>query len=278
MRRTAPRRVGEVGVETEEQVGAVLFGDLSSLWYRIIYTVGTDAGGDGAFDCKVAYAEPPAPWLDSGLLQSSAASYGEVVARNVEAWEGTVVGDGECWTLANEAIKTANESSGWPEEAKLLQTIERTHGHLIYYAEAGKGGLWRGGDVGNIRRGDVLEWDDYASCKQLAPNRGAVVSFGNTAKGWPEHTAVVVGSATATSQRSMDPSGETSLRPEELQWIEVIDQSAGKVASRSTVDLSSFTKGKLYVYRPVGKDAYLEGKVEAKWEGEGRRRGWEMLN
>lgn len=269
MRRSAGR------VEEEEQVGAILFGDLSSLWYKISYSPSNPAD---SMQCKVAYAEPPRPWLDSSLLQSSAASYGELVARACEAWEGQVVGDGECWTLANEAIKQCNESQGWGEDSKMLQTVERTHGHLMYYAEAGKGGLWRGGDVGCVRRGDVLEWDEYAQCKQLSPVKGATVNYGNQAKACPEHTAVVISAPAPSSQRQPDPSGETALRPEEIGWVEVLDQSAGVVVTRSTLDLSQLMRGKLYIYRPVGGEAYLEGKVEAKWEGEGRRRGWEALN
>ncbi|CAO1616609.1 unnamed protein product [Parajaminaea phylloscopi] len=269
----------------EVQFGCVLFGDLSSLWYRIKFDASDPAQ---TFECNVAYAEPPSAWSDSALLEASAASYGELVARFCEAREGTVVGNGECWTLAHDALAQVNSEQGWPEESWALTSVGRTHGHLIYFASADAAqparGLWRGGDVGNVRRGDILEWDGYATCKLLQPP-GATASMGNPSKGWPEHTAVVVGVGRGPGAATANGDGETPFDPHDLIHLEVLDQSAGVPVARKVLDLRAgqWTKGTLHIYRPVGKDAYLDGKVEPNaWPGGqgemSRRKGWEPLN
>lgn len=295
-RRTQRRPDGRTESK-EMHLGCVLFGDLSSLWYRITFDSANPAD---SFECNVAYSEPPTtPWKDSGLLQASAASYGELVARFCEAREGSVVGNGECWTLANDALTQVNQEQGWPEESCMLTSVGRTHGHLIYHASAdiagqqpqragAAAGLWRGGDVGNVRRGDIIEWDGYAECKLLDPP-GASANMGNRAKGWPEHTAVIVGVGRTPTNNSGSNSSSmsetTPFDPAELGHLEVLEQSAGVPVSRKLLDLraGSWTKGTMHIYRPVGRDAYLEGKVEPRaWDGyEGqstRRKGWEPLN
>ncbi|CAO1627393.1 unnamed protein product [Jaminaea pallidilutea] len=263
----------------ETQVGVAQFDDLSTLWYRIEFS-GADMGA--SFDCKVAYAEPPSPWMDSSLLQASAAGYGELVARAAEGWEDSVVGDGECWTLVNEAILGVNAEQGWPEEIQMLRSIGRTHGCLIYYADADANpnsppGIWRGGDVGNVRRGDILEWGDYAKCG-LADGRKAQMGGAKC----PDHTAVIVGVGKSPSSTDTPPSSaQTPLPPRDLVSLEVLEQSAGQPVTRNVLDLTAFRQGKMWIFRPCGSEAILEGKWKPTWDEEGttgRRRGWERLN
>lgn len=242
------------------------------------------------YECNVAYAEPPSPWNNSNLLEASALSYGELVARFCEAREGTSVGNGECWTLAHDALAQINAEQGWPQESHALTSVGRTHGHLIYYASADNcqppKGLWRGGDVGNVRRGDIVEWDGYAVCKLLNP-AGAISTMGNPAKGWPEHTAVVVGVGRSPRPEvvAVSENSETPFSPHELIHLEVLDQSSGVPVARKTLDLRAgkWTRGSVHIYRPVGQETYLEGKVEPRaWPGGSeeatRRKGWEPLN
>jgi hypothetical protein len=74
-------------------------------------------------------------------------TYGEQVAQFAEQAEsnGVPIADGECWSMANEALKSlVNLETPVP-------SISRTHGHLIFAGSAnGKDckrdqvGLWRG--------------------------------------------------------------------------------------------------------------------------------------
>ena len=52
------------------------------------------------------YKEPPPP-LDEGQLREAGEIYCPRVVEFCEQHEGDVVGDGECWTLAAEALKAA---------------------------------------------------------------------------------------------------------------------------------------------------------------------------
>lgn len=220
------------------------------------------------FECKAAYADVPGPWEESthpGLLLASAQGYGEMVARQVEAWKGTIVGDGECWTLAHEALVQVNQSQGYSGDIKMFESVGRTHGHLVYRCVPGAA-QWRGGDQGNIRRGDIVEWE-HSQCKTAD---GRTATMGNPAGGMPDHTAVVVDVQIDESKQATDPS--------RFKALTVLEQSAGQPVHQTTFDISKLVSGGLWVFRPVGAVALLEGKVEPKWQDGETRRGWEALN
>jgi diphthamide biosynthesis protein 4 len=84
-------------------------------------------------------------------------------------------------------------------------------------------------------------------------------------------------SAEATSKEEDDEDDQPSLSPWELGWITTIEQSAGKAPSRCTYDLSqdSFTRGDIWIYRPVWEVEYLGGPVTASWPPS--LPGWEQL-
>lgn len=246
------------------QIGVLQFDDLSTLWYKIAFNTASPT----SFECKAAYADIPQAWDEAthlGLLVASAQGYGELVARQVESWQGTVVGDGECWTLAHQALLQVNATQQYTDYVKLFESVGRTHGHLIYRAVPGQG-QWRGGDQGNIRRGDVLEWE-HSQCRM--PD-GRTATMGNPAGGMPDHTAVVVDVTVDASRPATDPA--------RFKAITVLEQSAGQPVHQTTIDAGQIIKGGFWVFRPVGALALLDGKVEPKWhDGEGRR-GWEALN
>ncbi|CAO1638408.1 unnamed protein product [Sympodiomycopsis kandeliae] len=246
------------------QIGVVQFDDLSTLWYKITF----NSQQPSNFDCKVAYADVPSAWEESshpGLLLASAQGYGELVARKVEEWQGTSVGDGECWTLAHEALVTVNREQNYSQDLKLFESIGRTHGHLIYRGIPGQG-KWRGGDVGNLRRGDILEWE-YSKCKTT---NGGIATLGNPDNGMPDHTAVIIDVQHNPHVSNMSPSSFKS--------ITVLEQSKGQPVSQNTLDVGQLISGGFWVFRPVGALALLEGKVEPKWHDSEARRGWEALN
>lgn len=178
---------------------------------------------------------------------------------------------GECWDLASEALAAV---SGLPPP---IPSIARTHGHLIYSGSASgsdykrdQRGKWRGvsqrasslgrisqkliklcrqGDTA-VRRGDIVEWRQV----RVVSSDGRRWSD----LGAPDHTAIIV-----SSYLSSDPSANTSptngcaLAPWEVGILEVVEQSLGKPPSRATYNLSGMQSGEVWVYRPVGMEAYL---------------------
>jgi hypothetical protein len=201
-------------------MGAALFDDLSCLWWRI----GWDARNPAATSrVDAAYKDCPEAWNDEERLQEAAKGFGDWIAGFAEQAEQKKqpVGDGECWTLAAEAIKYTNTTAQLTADNRLMTTIGRTHGHLIYAAKAdpikGQCGRWRGGDRvrehwGGIRRGDIIEWR-AARCSELDGVRGSYVTLGN-----PEHTAVVIANSPVperlkTTSKSEDYYALLNVRP-----------------------------------------------------------------
>lgn len=289
---------------TVEIKGVFQFDDLSTLWYciRLANSLRLDQ-----FESKAAYAEPPQPWTEEshpGLLEANADSYGEMLARKGEEWEGSVVGDGECWTLIHQAILNVNGEQGYSKDQTLFESVGRTHGHLLYHGRAeqsnGKtrrGGVWRGGDLGNVRRGDVLEWgpSEFKVPTALSGGRTSTTTLklGAPERNSPDHTALVIGvtppSLTQSTGEEHDldlPQGQQVLSPHRLGSITVLEQAAGQTVHRTTYqfDLTGegqgWTQGELWIFRPVGAQALLEGEVEVdSWDAAtNRRRGWEALN
>lgn len=168
---------------SNEMIGSVFFSDLSFL----IYSVKWDSNRSETFEIVVEYKDIPAT-LDQESLKAASATYGNVIAEFAEDAEnsGKPVGDGECWTLADQALKYVNDllkSDG--REDFLLETIGRTHGHLIFAGEGGSSkeeqvGRWRGGDRkrddwGGVRRGDIVEWYK-TTCSEVGARKGSWVS------------------------------------------------------------------------------------------------------
>lgn len=178
-------------------MGAALFEDLSCLWWRVSWNAGSPAS---TAKVDAAYREPPAAWMDESRLAEASRGFADWIAGFAEMSEQnrTPVGDGECWTLAADAIKYTNSTAQLTEENRLLTSIGRTHGHLLFAGKAdpvkGQCGRWRGGDRmrsnwGGIRRGDIVEWRT-AKCRELNGAPGSYVTLGA-----PEHTAVIIDNA-----------------------------------------------------------------------------------
>jgi hypothetical protein len=135
-------------------IGAVLFSDLS----MAIYNVSFHTHNPHQADREAYYSLRPDVLPASELVQAYE-TYSEAIAQFAEEAEasGFPVGNGECWTLAAEALKSLEQY----DVPAPVQSINRTHGHLIFEAKAsGKGvqmGKWRGDDQA-IRRGDIAEF------------------------------------------------------------------------------------------------------------------------
>ncbi|KAI0772468.1 hypothetical protein BD413DRAFT_545777 [Trametes elegans] len=188
----------------------------------------------------------PAPW-DRARLLDAHETYGETVAGFAESFEGTgrACARGECWDLANEALRSFEQYDWVP---KPVPSIARTHGHLLYEGRAAdkartQRGRWRGGDD-RVRRGDIVEW------RQARVGQGR---NGWSVLGDPDHTAVIVSEMTprATVADGLE------VPPRDLGTLEVIEQSLGKPPARATYDLSNLEEGEVWIYRPVGMEAYV---------------------
>ena len=95
-----------------------------------------------------------------------------------------------------------------------------------------------------MRRGDILEWRSA----RVGMGGGSWAILGN-----PEHTAVIV--------RDMVPRVGVSdgmiLQPRNMGSLEVMEQSVGSPPKRATYNLSNFEEGEVWIYRPVGMEAYV---------------------
>jgi hypothetical protein len=167
--------------------------------------------------------------------------YSDAVASWCESNKGRQVGDGECWTLANEGLKNvaANCSSYGTEPCMTSQSF--IHGALIYsfiptispYPEP-RGGVLEAG----VARGDILQ-----VVKGIFKSRdGRRQQFA----GDPDHTAVIT---------SVDTNGV----------LRVVESNVGgtKFVREGSYDMSELVKGEVRIFRVVGES--WVGKLDPTW-------------
>ncbi|KAF8317604.1 hypothetical protein DL93DRAFT_2095598 [Clavulina sp. PMI_390] len=204
---------------------------------------------------EIRWADPPSPW-DGGRLYEASVTYGELLAQFAENAERNRIhiGRGECWDLANEGLKSvatqiAAQGGG---DAGPMPSIGRTHGHLLFTSVAGQQGTWRGGENA-IRRGDVVQWL-RTSIKLVGQPAGGSMILGD-----PDHTAVVVSdtSVAGIDGGNMGPDGTCPLHASAIGPLEVVEQSRTELPVRRTYDMTQFTAGQVWIYRPVSMLSYL---------------------
>ena len=106
------------------------------------------------------------------------------------------------------------------------------------------------------RRGDIVEWRTVKIGIVDAP-RGSWAILGD-----PDHTAVITRDSPLAGGRS--PRDGEMVKPEELISIEVVEQSVGSPPDRKVYDMNKFQEGEMWIYRPVGMEAYLGALFGAK--------------
>ncbi|KAH9856270.1 hypothetical protein C2E23DRAFT_866290 [Lenzites betulinus] len=242
---------------TKTVFAGVVFADLSMCFYTVSWPQNAPSTHDPNDPRTVVrgarFLPRPAPW-DRPALIDAHETYGETIASYAESFEGTgqACARGECWDLANEALKCFEQYDWVP---KPVPSISRTHGHLIYEgcaAEKGRtqAGRWRGGDD-RVRRGDIVEW----RTARVAKGPYSWATLGN-----PDHTAVIVSDMVP---RAAVTNG-LSVPPREMGTLEVIEQSLGNPPKRATYDLSQMEEGEIWIYRPVGMEAYVGSLLVGK--------------
>jgi len=227
---------------------AAIFSDLSFFWGTVEFSTSNPSDMRQVNRDAVYLPRPKA--LGRPELVEAHETYGETIALYAESFLGTgqPCARGECWDLANEALKYFAQYDYIP---KPVQSTGRTHGHLIYEGKASNQGKemvgrWMGGDD-RIRRGDIAEWREVKIGLKGAPP-GSLYSLG-----FPDHTSVFVSDSIPL------PSAKDggSLKPSDLGTIAVVEQSQGHPPSRTEYDLSYFKEGEMWIYRPIGMKAYL---------------------
>ncbi|VEU20843.1 DEKNAAC101776 [Brettanomyces naardenensis] len=183
-----------------------------------------DASGSSPLDTlnqEVSFLPPPSATKQQ-LLEGSK-KYGEHIANWCEVREGQTVGDGECWTLAHDALAKACGKHAFISSGL-------NHGALLvtYKGAAGSRKLSRIREPvsDSTRRGDILQ---FKSCFFTYPNKS--LTFGS-----PDHTAVVL-----------------DVRDSQLVIIQQ-NQNGRKVVSTGEIDLDNMAGGELKVFRPVDSD------------------------
>lgn len=178
---------------------------------------------------EVEFIPPPSATVK--LLKDGTAKYGEHIASWCEMKEGQTVGNGECWTLAHDALQKACGKHAFVSTGLV-------HGALIatYIGSGIQGKIPKivvPAITDEIRRGDVLQ---FTACEFKYTHR--TLSFGA-----PDHTAVVV---------DVKP-GDESDADGRLKWLEIIHQNMGgvKKVRVSEIDLGKMVSGELRAYRPV---------------------------
>lgn len=216
---------GFVGTK-EFKIFAFRLRDLATLKVKLVWKKGSAVPIDTLSE-EVEFMAPPV--ATKAQLMDGNEKYGEHIANWCEVKEGQTVGDGECWTLAHDALEKACGRHAFISSGL-------THGALIA-TFVGKDNtipaitLPPVSDA--IRRGDILQ---FKSCVFQYPRR--TMSFGS-----PDHTAIVLD---VKESDDADKDGR-------LKWLEIIHQNmAGvKKVRVSDIDLGRLSSGELRVFRPV---------------------------
>lgn len=153
--------------------------------------------------------------------------YGDAVARWAESRRGTKVGNGECWTLSNDALRAVAEDCEAQGIEPCMASQSLIHGALVFSFLPPAPPSPPGGVAHSlVARGDTIQ---FLNCEFHYPGGGKGYC------GLPDHTAVVTG-----------------VRPDGV--LEALHQNTGgkKIVMDTTFDFSKLVKGEVRIFRPVG--------------------------
>ncbi|BGP56470.1 hypothetical protein JCM8202v2_004090 [Rhodotorula sphaerocarpa] len=270
-------------------LAAFLFGDASIAWIRLEWHASSERSGTVGRDVRREGRYRPRPQVerewDGARLYAASERYGPRIVRFAEeALSGRrPIARGECWDLANEALKACEEEE---EEGRRtggqvpFPSLARTHGALIYYADArgaGTGapvvGEWTGGDL-YVRPGDIVEWRSV-TIREVGMRPGSYSTLGD-----PEHTALILSAGTPLAPPSIGaspPYKDPAYPLASLHSLTVVEQSAGRVPSQATYDLAAMSAGEVWIYRPCGlRDLCGVEELSAQWPEEKGIEAWAL--
>ena len=184
---------------------------------------------------------PPPRKLDQRELEAYRQNYSDAVATWCESNMGRQVGDGECWTLANEGLKAVATNCNSYGTEPCMPSQSYIHGSLIYtfipasssYPEP-QGGVFEAG----VARGDVVQV--YKGIFKSKDGRRSQFA------GDPDHTAVVT---------SVETNGV----------LRVVESNVGgsKNVREGSYNMEELVKGEVRIFRAVGVN-WL-GKLDPSW-------------
>ena len=125
---------------------------------------------------KQKHFPPPTP-LESPDLEKASRLYGSGIVQFCEANMGKQVGNGECWTLAHDALQEVQNFVN----PRVMVSNGTIHGQCIYQRD-GSNTIF--GDLDTVRPGDIVQ---YLECKFERRQNGRVVLWSSA--GAPDHTS-----------------------------------------------------------------------------------------
>lgn len=152
---------------------------------------------------------------------------------------GTQVGNGECWTLANDGLAAIATGCSSRNQVPCMTSQSYVHGALIYEKITPRSSEPSGGIVAaGVARGDIIQfWKARFEAKDGRSWKSA---------GAPDHTAVIT---------SVEKSGV----------VGVVEQNTGGVkrVKRGSYDVEELVEGEVRVFRAVCET--WVGSLEPIW-------------
>jgi hypothetical protein len=176
--------------------------------------------------------------LGPAELEEYRIRYGDSVAGWSESMMGQQVGNGECWTLANDALKAVGDDCRARGIEPPMTSQSYIHGFLVFSYYPPSPPTPPGGVTASmVARGDIIQ---FLSC--IFEKRGG----GKGYCGMPDHTAVVTGV------------GRDGV-------IDAVHQNTGgvKKVCRAQFNFGELTSGEVRIFRPVGES--WVGGLETVW-------------
>ncbi|KFY23078.1 hypothetical protein V493_06111 [Pseudogymnoascus sp. VKM F-4281 (FW-2241)] len=210
----------------------------SSLAYTKIHITWDSSNPGMTVKSEQKHFPPPIPPSES-QLDSYRQQYSENLAHWCELQMGTQVGNGECWTLANNGLIAVASTCTDRGKEPCMASQGYVHGALIYEKIGRKhpeppGGVLAAG----VARGDIIQfWKARLEAKDGRSWKSA---------GAPDHTAVIT-------------------RVERSGVMKTVEQNMGgvKIVKEGNYDVDELVEGEVRIFRAASVN--WVGPLEASW-------------
>src|SRR5258705_9557696 len=165
-------------------------------------------------------------WVLLGAAPAKQESIGQKIVGFCQEHKGQMVGDGECASLANQALRAAGAKGRGPD---MPNSGDYTWGEQMFFIEGGETAQKSEGKCTDIAAGDIIQLRDV-KFKGKKPGGTYSMTF-------EHHTAIVAG---------VEDGGMT---------VHIFHQNFGgkKVVMNATYKLGDLKEGWLRFYRPLLK-------------------------
>jgi len=213
--------------------------DNTTLATTIIHLTWDASNPEHTVKAQQRHISPPRK-LSSNELESYRERYADAVATWSESNMGRQVGNGECWTLAYDALVAVGRQLSSRGREACMASQSYVHGALIYSFLPAISSLPEPhGGIKEARaaRGDIIQLYEAHFKSKDGSQKWA---------GAPDHTAVIV---------DVLPNGV----------LKVVEQNVGGVkrVKEGSYDMSELVKGEVRIYRAVGEN--WVGRLDPKW-------------